>query len=300
MSQLSTVDGQGSFFEQALRKDHLEDFRGLSLHRHPQLWQSLPAKQQFEFECRPDILALDEEIESLNREIQTCSIAKDMQSQRARRRGLYERRRQLTVDELKQCRKIQPRKLTSQNAHETCLEDHRRTFFAHVRGLLPERDRLASSLFQSVALRSAEGRSALHDLVALCKQDCQTIYRPSLRPKEGRCPIPDCSVEMKRSVALSILSPYGRHSADVPSFPHTVSQRPQPGYTCIGAISGTSWANMASLNCACNAICGLPALPSGSIKTCPCLKSVKILSIAPLESAGSSKNLEKLVCIRLN
>ena len=35
MSQLSTVDGQGSFFGQALRRDHLEDFRGLSLHRHP-------------------------------------------------------------------------------------------------------------------------------------------------------------------------------------------------------------------------------------------------------------------------
>jgi hypothetical protein len=208
MSQLSTVDGQGSFFEQGLRKDHLEDFRGLSLHRHPRLWQSLPAKQQFEFDCRPDILALDEEIETLTPEIQACGYANDTQSHRARRRDLYERRRQLTVDELKECRKIQPRKLTSQDAHETCLEDHRRTFFSHIRGLLPERDRLASSLFQSVALRSVEGRSALHDLVALCKHDCQTIYRPSLGLKEGRCPIPDCSVEMKRSVALSILSLY--------------------------------------------------------------------------------------------
>ncbi len=144
----------------------------------------------------------------LTREIQACGYANDTQSHRARRRDLYERRRQLTVDELKECRKIQPRRLTSQDAHETCLEDHRRTFFSHIRGLLPERDGLASSLFQSVALRSVEGRSALRDLVALCKHDCQTIYRPSLRPKEGRCPIPDCSVEMKRLVALSILSLY--------------------------------------------------------------------------------------------
>ncbi|KAL9076571.1 MAG: hypothetical protein Q9161_000903 [Pseudevernia consocians] len=51
----------------------------------------------------------------INREIQRCSIAKDMQSQRARRRELYERRRQLTVDELEQCRMIQPQKLTANN-----------------------------------------------------------------------------------------------------------------------------------------------------------------------------------------
>lgn len=51
-------------------------------------------------------------------------------------------------------------------------------YFAHIRGLLPERDRLASSLFQLVALRSAEGWCALHDLVALCKQDFRTVYRP--------------------------------------------------------------------------------------------------------------------------
>lgn len=75
MSQLSTVDGQGSFFGQALRRDHLEDFRGLSLHRHPQHWQSLPAKQQFELERRPDILALADEIETLTREIQACDLA---------------------------------------------------------------------------------------------------------------------------------------------------------------------------------------------------------------------------------
>lgn len=36
-SQLDIVNDQGCFFEQQLRRDHIEDFRGLSLHRRPQL-----------------------------------------------------------------------------------------------------------------------------------------------------------------------------------------------------------------------------------------------------------------------
>ena len=204
MSQLSTVDGQGSYFGTGLRRDHLEDFRGLSLHRHPQLWQSLPAKHQFELERRPDFIALDEEIETLNRKIQNLAYTEDTQPLHARRRDLYERRRQLTVEELRECRKLQPRQLPTQAASETCLEDHRQTLFAHVRGLLPEQARLASSLFQPVELRSANGRRALQDLIALCKQDSRVVHRPALRLKDGRCPSPECSIEMKRSVALPI------------------------------------------------------------------------------------------------
>lgn len=140
----------------------------------------------------------------MNRKIQNLGRTEDTQPLHARRRDLYERRRQLTVEELKECRKLQPRKLPSQAASETCLEDHIQTFFAHVRGLMPERDRLASSLFQPVAPRSIEGRRALEDLIALCKQDSRIIYRPALRPRDGRCPSPECSIEMKRSVALSV------------------------------------------------------------------------------------------------
>ncbi len=207
MSQLSTVDGQGSFFGQELRRDHLEDFRGLSLHRHPQLWQSLPAKHRFELERRPEFIAVDKEIETLAWKLENASDAEETQPYQVRRQELYERRRQLTVDELRKCQKLQPKKLTSQTANEPCLEDHRRTFFASTRGLMPERDRLASCLFKPVTLRSAEGRTALHDLISLCTRDSRVVYRPGLRPKEGRCPSPECSLDMNRSVASSIPTP---------------------------------------------------------------------------------------------
>lgn len=99
---------------------------------------------------------------------------------------------------------LQPKQLPYQAASETCSGEHLQSFSAHFRGLMPERDRLASSLFQPVALRSIEGRRALQDLIAPCKQDSQVVYRPALQPRDGRCPSPECSIEMKRSVALPI------------------------------------------------------------------------------------------------
>ena len=87
-------------FEQALAKITWKTFVSSAYNVFPNSGSpSLAAKQQFEFECRLNILAL--------------SITKNIQSQGARRRELYKRRRQLTVDRLKQCRTIQPRKLTS-------------------------------------------------------------------------------------------------------------------------------------------------------------------------------------------
>ena len=44
MPQISTVDGQSSYWGKARRTVYLEGFRGLSLQHHPQMLQSLPAK----------------------------------------------------------------------------------------------------------------------------------------------------------------------------------------------------------------------------------------------------------------
>src|SRR5947207_14325149 len=66
MLQMSTVDGQSSYWGRERRTIHLNVFRGLSLHHHPQLLQSLPAKLQADLERRPDFVALNSEIESLS------------------------------------------------------------------------------------------------------------------------------------------------------------------------------------------------------------------------------------------
>jgi hypothetical protein len=198
MSQISTVDGQNSFLGKEIRRDYIEDLRGMSLRRHPQLWQSLPAKLQYELEQRPDFIEIEEEMESLAKVIKAAG-PENSQKDQARRRELYEKRRQITLVELKKCQKLQPRRPPSS---ETCLEDKHRTFFSRVRRLMPERDRLAYTLFVPATLRSTVGQAVLRDLTALCAQESRVAYHPSMQPKMGRCPIPSCALEMNRSVAF--------------------------------------------------------------------------------------------------
>ena len=200
MAPLSTVDGQGSFLGQRLRRDFIEDFRGMALSRNSQLWQSLPAKLQYDLECRPDFMALDKEIAAISERIKLVGHEDNCQDLRARRRDLYVQRRGLTLAELKASQKGQPRRLTAVATTDAPVEDYHRIFFTRVRRLIPERDRLATSLFLPITLRSAEGRAAVQDLVALCAQDRQVAYHPSLRPHTDRCPLPTCATELGRSV----------------------------------------------------------------------------------------------------
>lgn len=60
------------------------------------------------------------------------------------------------------------------------------------------RDRLASSLFLDVPLRSPDGQAAFQDMITLCQENPKVAYRPSLRQENGRCPVSACAVEMGR------------------------------------------------------------------------------------------------------
>ena len=52
---------------------------------------------------------------------------------------------------------------------------------------MPERDRLASSLFTVASIRSDEGRAVLHDMIELCRQDTEVAFRPGLEPEKCHC-----------------------------------------------------------------------------------------------------------------
>ena len=71
---MSTVDGQGSFLSTKLQKDHLEVFYLISKHRNPQLWQSLPAKEQDNLKQREDFIAINDQIKSLTNDIQQENV----------------------------------------------------------------------------------------------------------------------------------------------------------------------------------------------------------------------------------
>ncbi|KAI1293099.1 hypothetical protein F5Y03DRAFT_402696 [Xylaria venustula] len=110
------VDGQNSFLNQPLRKDHLESFRGMSMQCNPELWQSLQAQMQYE---------LEEQIDDLTEEIKTADEETSRELQ-ARRHKLHKERQRLTLEELKRRRQNQPRNHQLHSAHEPSRGDYRR------------------------------------------------------------------------------------------------------------------------------------------------------------------------------
>ena len=89
MPQLSTVDGISSYWNRKRRTVHVEGFCGLSLHCHPQMLQSLPAKVEADLEMRADFIAIEQEIEALKEKLRRVSIKDETQPDRVRREELY-------------------------------------------------------------------------------------------------------------------------------------------------------------------------------------------------------------------
>ena len=200
MPQLSTVDGISSYWNRKRRTVHLEGFRGLSLHCYPQMLQSLPAKVEADLEMRADFIAISQEIDALKEKLTQIPVKNESQLDRARREELYWRKRQLVSEELNKWQQIQPRKITSDTEDEAPQVANLPSYFNRIRRLDPSRDRLASLLFLNAPLRSVEGRTALQDMITLCKENPQVAYRPSLRPKHGHCPVSKCAQDMDRFV----------------------------------------------------------------------------------------------------
>jgi hypothetical protein len=203
MPQMSTVDGQSSYWGRGRRIVHLEGFRSLSLDYHPQLLQSLPAKVQDDLASREDFIILNTEIESLGKRLREPTIEDERQAARARREELYWHKRQLVSAELSKWREVQPYKISSKGVDNSSQVSARPSFFNRIRQLDPPRDHLADLLFLDAPLRSTYGRTALRDMITLCKENPEVAYCPSLRPEEGRCPVLECAQEMDWSVPIS-------------------------------------------------------------------------------------------------
>ena len=208
MDDTSTVDGQSNIFGGKRRTVHIDAFRGLSLQYDPQRLHSLPAKVEDDLSRRLDFIQISKELAALGDRLQELGTSGGNEGQevRNRRRQLYLARCKLMSDELSQWQAIQPRKIALEGAKPEPSVGPRSNFFNRVRHLDPPRDRLASSLFQHVSLRSPQGRIALHDMITLCRENPQVAYRPSLRPVNGRCPVPSCARTMIKFVFPYLLA----------------------------------------------------------------------------------------------
>ncbi|EJT69642.1 hypothetical protein GGTG_12526 [Gaeumannomyces tritici R3-111a-1] len=172
----SGTDGQRSYFGQEVRSIVNDLFRGLTVARNPQLPQSLPAEQQ-------EVLRTSPELITINDELATLSGRRDPAST-SRRRKLYQEKRKLADNQLRQWQEGQPYGPARDDKAPPC---YHRSIFSRVRFLMPERDRLATSLFKTETLRSPTGLRALRDMIALCEADAEVKFRPGLELEKCRC-----------------------------------------------------------------------------------------------------------------
>lgn len=103
----------------------------MTLSCNPELWQSLPAEKQHEFDNSPNFIAIKQELEKLSSEHKDDPVARDR-----RRRELHTQKRKLVSAELRRCQKLQPRKPLSK-LQKTEQIGHHRTQFTRARQLMP-------------------------------------------------------------------------------------------------------------------------------------------------------------------
>jgi carbonic anhydrase len=78
------VDGPAAYLNIATRHKHIQNRRSMGIHHNPHLWQSLPAKSEFEFKEQEDVRRLNKELARLDSQILDANspdIKKDIISQ---------------------------------------------------------------------------------------------------------------------------------------------------------------------------------------------------------------------------
>jgi hypothetical protein len=146
---------------------------------------SLPAKAEFEFQERGDILALDKEMEMLSVQLSKASGSEEKHHIQLKQHKVYNEKKRLYTEQLKSLQKSQPNKPRSTTNCESNANEE--TLFRYKRRVMPERDYLARILPQKIGPRSCEGRKALEALETLCTLKCSVAYRSSLQPVNGKC-----------------------------------------------------------------------------------------------------------------
>ncbi|OJD24222.1 hypothetical protein ACJ73_04422 [Blastomyces percursus] len=195
MSSTSSVQGVSNILKLQRRGDMAEPFRGLTLQRHPKMWQALPAKLQQDLEDSPECAKLNNQIRGLTERIKMVESAEQRQALEARRHELYNQKHQLAAQELDTWQRLLCKEHKPGIAEE---DDHSLsyhwTWFDRVAHLMPERSRLSELLLLPVPLRSREGREALDLMIKICKQKRPVSDHPALKPDKGHCP--DCSISL--------------------------------------------------------------------------------------------------------
>ncbi|KAI9035642.1 uncharacterized protein KD926_003153 [Aspergillus affinis] len=175
------VDGPATYLNIASRHEHIQNRRSMGLYRNPNLWQSLAAKAEFEFQEREDIIALDKKLISLKKQLEDANDPEAVKEMRLQCRRIQSQKDKLYLEELKRQRHLQ-QNTQSGNIYE-------QTSFLYYRRAMPERDLLARILPTRSSIRSPTGREAILALEVICRKHHQVAYRAGLQPVDGSCSV---------------------------------------------------------------------------------------------------------------
>jgi carbonic anhydrase len=174
------VDGPATYLNIASRQEHIQNRRSMGIHRNPNLWQSLPAKAEFEFQEREDVMALDTEVAFLSAQLAKADSQETAHQIHLQRRRVQNQKDKLYLEELKRQREVQQGTQTG--------SVYEQTLFHYRRRAMPERDLLAQILPTRSTIRSSAGREAMKALETICSQYHPVTYRSGLRPgNDGKC-----------------------------------------------------------------------------------------------------------------
>lgn len=196
LHNLTTVDGTACFLGLKPRTDLTVDFRTATMKRIP-IPDPLPSNLREALHQRNDYVAISEQIESLGYLIEGSTDESSRNHYKALRIAAYTARAKLEKAE----QKNHQRKNKQRGRRDQT--DWREAHFDRIRHMMPERDRLARTLFLKVPLQSPEGMSAIRDLIAFRTNDCRVAYQESLRPVKSRnlssrWPVLSCNQKMER------------------------------------------------------------------------------------------------------
>lgn len=108
MSSTSSVQVVGNIPKLKCREDLAEPFSGLTLQRHPQLWQALPAKLRQDLEDSAECKKLNDQTNELSGKIGSTSSDEQRQESQAQRNDLHQQKKCLVARVLEDWRKRLP------------------------------------------------------------------------------------------------------------------------------------------------------------------------------------------------
>jgi hypothetical protein len=166
-------------------------------HRDPNVPQKLDAASVAEVERDPQMIAIYQQIDILNRKIGGNPHGHlELVAERAKMYNQAAKTRRAKKGEFIQ--NWWKESYDEYIAGNEFTERDSTDLFDIFRKYMPARDRLKANLFQEAPIQSEVGRRCLHDMLELIMSDERVAYYPGEFPVDGKCPL--CLREMARCV----------------------------------------------------------------------------------------------------